>query len=99
MAQTDMAPMASDAVTYRRSPRARHRWVLDGVLIVTPQNEPMRLMAPGDLIWQELETPQTIDEITKALGEVFAAPKARIRTDVAGVIEQLVAWGAVRSSD
>jgi hypothetical protein len=71
-----------DDVLFRRLPNAVLARPRDGSL--------MRLRGSGADLWDELEQPRTIAELTAALADRFAADPVTVDDDIAPVIESLV---------
>jgi hypothetical protein len=95
MGDTVPAQVGDDAELYR-APDALFRWLLDGVLVVTPKmTSPARILAPGDLIWEALAKPITAGAIAESLATLFDVPAETVLADVAPILSQFHEWGAV----
>jgi hypothetical protein len=80
-----------------RAPGALWRRVLDGVLVLAPgQDEPLLITPPGDVVWQLLADPITVDELTEELAELYETPAATVRADLEPVLAVLGESGASR---
>jgi hypothetical protein len=91
------APAAPEA-RLERHPDALHRWLLDGVLVAGPRSdEPLHLTTPGDAVWAVMAEPRTPATVAALLGKVFGVPAPVVRTDIAPVLDALLAVGALRA--
>ena len=57
--------------------------------------EPVFLAAPGDVIWQLIKTPRTVQELADELRRRFAGDPATIVRDVEAFVAELAAAGLV----
>ena len=87
----------SEAVA--RAPEVLWRRTFDRVIVLGRDGGDLQtLLGTGVDIWDLLSTPQTVDTMTAALADRYRADAYVIRSDVAALIEQLVAAGVVVSA-
>lgn len=73
---------------------------LRGVLVCPPGTSQTHLVStPGELIWELLDEPTTVTEIADRLADRFDTTPAEIHSDVAALLADLIALGAVHSVD
>ena len=93
-----MTDSFADETLLVRSSAALWRRLLDGVLILTPEmSEPLRITAPGDVVWLWLEEPQNIDDIADGLATLYGVTSDTVRADIAPVLRELFELGAIVS--
>jgi hypothetical protein len=88
-------PFADDTVL-GRAPGVLSRRLLDGVLVLGPQmSEPVRISAPGDVLWEMLREPRAFAHIVDAWSSTFRVPEATARADVEPVLRTWYDGGAL----
>lgn len=86
---------------WRRRADVLWRRAVDAVVLLpVGADDPVLLPASGAAVWELLEQPATLAELVQALGEVYAADdvEADVAADVAALLDQLVALGAVETA-
>jgi hypothetical protein len=82
---------------YVRHPEVLWRRTLERVVVLAPgDTEPRMLEPPGDVIWDLLATPSSVDGLVTELVETFAAPADVVRPDVERFLDELVGAGLAR---
>lgn len=80
-----------------RAPGALWRRLLDGVLVLAPdQDEPLHITAPGDVVWELLAEPITVDELIEELAELYGTPAGTVSADLEPLLATLRESGASR---
>lgn len=96
MADATLTGMSSDALVYQRDPSTLWRDAPGGVLLLVPDgDEPVLLSSPGDVVWQLLAQPSTLDELVAILSRHFSAADDAVRADLETLVTDLCAMGAV----
>jgi hypothetical protein len=68
------------------------------VVVLAPEvPEPVAVTGSVGPLWQLLETPQSLPELVDALVTAYDVPREVLTTDVARVLEQLDAAGALEA--
>jgi hypothetical protein len=80
----------------RQSPSTPWRRVGDSVILAPPgRNDFDLLTGVGALVWEILEVPATMDELTVTLADVCDAGDADIGAEVGPLVEGLLRTGAI----
>jgi len=93
---------ASDSATrpprFAHSPTVLSRTTGETVILLTEHvDEPFELDAPAAAVWDTFATPRTLDDALGALGASFDAEPDRLEADVARVVGDLCARGALHA--
>ena len=87
-----------DDPVYVRDSSTLWRGVIGGVLILPPgSHESWFVTAPGDVIWDLLVEPRTINQLVDALSIAFDEHPSIVLTDIEPVVRTLYDIGAVRT--
>lgn len=90
----------TDSTWYRRNDAVLQRDTLAGVLLLVPgQDEPVQITPPGDVVWELLAEPATVDGLVVTLADAYGAPAEVVRADVGELLTQLVGLGALIVGD
>jgi hypothetical protein len=82
--------------TYARAADVLERTSLDRLLLLpVAAAAPMLLDAPGRLVWEVLSEPTTLDELSEILAAATNTPVGTVRSDVAPLLAELRAQGAL----
>jgi hypothetical protein len=84
-------------VQWRRDERTLWRAGFAGSLVVlTPVDDAAFVVhGPGAALWAELEAPHSLDDIATSLALQYDVDAATIARDLAPILEELLAHGAV----
>lgn len=83
---------------YVRDRATLWRGVIGGVLVLPPgAQESWYITSPGDVIWDLLVDPCTIDQLVDTLSVEFDEPPATVFTDIEPVVRILHEIGAIRT--
>lgn len=81
---------------WRRRADLRWRRTLDAVVLLpASRDEPVMLAGTGAAVWDLLGVPATLDDLVDALLEGFAGDRSVVARDVAALLEDLEALGAL----
>jgi hypothetical protein len=81
---------------WRRSNETLFRVVPDGVIVISLRGgDPVRLSAPGEVVWAALAVEPTLDELVEGLVPQFDAPAREVRADCIGLLAGLQERGLV----
>ena len=87
---------AADGV-WRRRDDALWRRSLDSVIVFpVGTDDPVTIGGSGAVVWDLLAEPATLDELVATLAEVYEGDAASIASDVADLLSQLEALGAIQ---
>jgi hypothetical protein len=79
---------------FRRSDRALWRSFAAEVLVAVPGRDDIdHLTGTAAAVWDELEVPRSVREVTETLCEEFASPAEVVGPDVETLLEDLVKRG------
>jgi hypothetical protein len=86
-----------DLVTYQHSMSVLTRRSVDRMLLLTPRggDELVELKGTGLMLWEMLETPLDEAGIAERLARTFDVDAELVRRDIAPVLDDLVARGAL----
>ncbi len=77
-------------MTYQRESGVPHQKLDEETIVVDPRTREVHLFNDtAARIWELLESPQTIDELTAALADEYDAPDDEVRTSVEETLAQL----------
>ena len=80
----------------RRHPEALWLRSLRGVVILPPgADDATTVTSPGDLVWQLLDEPVTVEQLTDELAEALGAEAGTVHADLERLLEQLDTLGAL----
>jgi len=83
---------------WRRRPGTTWRRTLRGVVVLAPAApEPVAVTGSVDELWALLDRPRSLPELVSALSESFDVPSEVLAADVARVLDQLDAAGALEA--
>ena len=93
-----MADLLYRGTQYVRDSATLWRGAIGGVLLL-PSGAPESwyITTPGDVIWDLLVKPYSIDQLVKALSIKFHEPSATVFSDIELVMRTLHEIGAIRS--
>lgn len=92
----DVPPPDAPAPALGRAPGVVASVLGTDVLLLPPGADAvLRLNSSGAAVWELLEQPQTPEQLVAALAAAFDAPPARVREDIAPLLAQLTAAGAL----
>ena len=81
-----------------RSPGVLWRDGEFGVVLLAPGGRaPLTMTGTGRALWRALATPGTVDDLAEALAAEFGADATQVRADIAPVVDELCAIGAVEA--
>lgn len=81
---------------WRVHPAALARPVLGELLVLAPlAAQPVAVSGLGVAVWEALAWPVDPDEMIDSLSEAYGVPRQVVAADVAALIEQLAALGAL----
>lgn len=81
--------------TYRRSPAAIWRASGSWFVAAVAPNAPTRMVGSAGLVWQQLASPASLDDIVEGLAAVTGGEATVIRADVQALLAELVPLGLV----
>lgn len=81
--------MTGDQATYRRSAQAIWRASLHCVVVVTSEGSPFVVSGAGARVWELLDRPRTVAELTSTLAEEFGVAEATVGHDLGPVLLEL----------
>lgn len=85
---------------WRRRADVLWRRSLDAVIFLPPgESEPLTVTATGPEVWDLLAEPRSLEELAGTLAATHHADPSVVASDLAPVIEQLVALGVVDQVD
>lgn len=85
---------------YRRSGSAVWRHSHDGVLVLANlDQEVVALTGTADDLWQLLDTPRTLDQVSGLLAEAYAGSPEQITADLARLLADLVERRVLEQAD
>lgn len=83
---------------YAREDATLWRGVIGGVLLLVPGcDETVHVSTPGDVVWDLLAEPRTLDQLAEALAAEYGEPVDTVLRDVEPIVRSLHDLGAVRS--
>jgi coenzyme PQQ synthesis protein D (PqqD) len=81
---------------FRRSSSALTRSVAGEILIATPQNETVDVLAgTAAHVWSLLDRPRSVKEMARMLADLYDSPRRAIANDVERLLQELVKHGSV----
>jgi coenzyme PQQ synthesis protein D (PqqD) len=84
------------STVFRRSPSALTRSVAGEILIATPQNETVDILAgTAAHVWSLLDRPRSVAELGRMLAASYGSTRKAIAKDVEGLLQELVKHGSV----
>lgn len=91
-----MADNVSDSTVVRRASGALTRRLLGGMLVLAPgMTEPVRVVTPGEVLWDLLRDAPTIADLVDALAEHYGEDASTVRADMVPFLESLRGRGAL----
>jgi hypothetical protein len=78
-----------------RSPSAGWRRLPDRVLVLPADGPVLTLSGTAVAVWDALDRPRMTDDVVDELVETYGAARTTVRTDVHGLVDTLVAAGAL----
>jgi len=86
----------SDRSRYARAPAVLWRRVGNEILVLAPEApSPSSLSPAAAIVWDELETPSRLDEMTDSLASAFDRDPSDMRADLEGILRELERSGMV----
>lgn len=88
------------ATNYVRGPHVEFQQIdEEGVLLDMQLGRYFRLNSSATDIWQQLESPSDIDELTGRIGELYEVDPPEISVDVRQVVNDMMQFGLIVTAD
>jgi hypothetical protein len=92
-------PILADEVTICRADAVLTRRLLDGVIVLASgAREPVRVSAPGDVLWSLLDEACTVEDLVAVWSTIYDVSLDTARTEITPVLRAWVEAGAVTVS-